>query len=384
MRALSRFTVDFLRTEAGAGFILAAGALLAILWANSPWGAAYADLIGFGLPGPAGHDWPLSEWVKEGLMTIFFFVVGLEIKHELRHGELSNPKTLALPVMAALGGMIVPALIYLAVNIKGDLRGWPVPVATDIAFALAVLAMVARDLPPSLRVFLLTLAIVDDLGAVAIIAVVFHSAFDAIWLGAMAAGLIATCAVRFTPRRLHKSLYLVLAVAVWFASLRAGISPSLAGVAAALTVRTPSIHGLTRAIHPFVAYMVLPLFAFTASGLSLAGMTLSSLLDPRFLGVVLGLFVGKPLGVFAAARTGIAFGWAHWPEGSTLRQRLGVCLLCGIGFTMSLFLADLAFANGDKTTQNAVKTGIAAASLLSACAGAAILRNRARGEFVHQ
>jgi NhaA family Na+:H+ antiporter len=383
MKPLSRFLLEFLKTEAGSGVLLAGCAAVAVTFANSPWADVYGAIVHHDLPGPWGHTWPLAEWVKEGLMAVFFYMVGLEIKREIREGSLSDPKTLALPVGAALGGMIVPAIVYLGVNaFGGDLRGWSVPVATDIAFALAVLAMAGKGIPASLRVFLLTLAIVDDLGAVLIIGVFYNSAFSLPWIAGLLAVFAATFALRFVPR-LPAFVYPVLFVLAWWLTLKAGISPSLAAVVSAFCVPTQRIEKLIEAIHPFVAYIVLPLFAFTASGFSLAGAGPALIADPRFLGVVLGLFAGKQLGVYAAARGLVAARLAVLPEGAAPLQLYGVCLLCGIGFTMSLYLAALAFPDGDKSAEIAAKSAIAVASILSACAGAAILNLSQRVQKIH-
>ncbi len=387
MKPLDRFLVEFLKTEAGSGFVLATCALAAMVWTNSAWSTAYHAFVHAPLPGPWGHDWPVSEWVKEGLMAVFFYMVGLEIKHEIRDGALSDPKTLALPVGAAVGGMVVPAFVYLTVNaFGGDLRGWSIPVATDIAFALAVLAMVGKGLPASLRVFLLTLAIVDDLGAVVIIGVFYNAAFSLPWIAALVSVLAVTACVRFVPKLSHAAfnfVYLLLFAVAWWVTLKAGISPSLAAVASAFCVPAWRLKGLIHLIHPFVAYAVLPLFAFTASGFSLAGAGVALMTDPRFLGVVLGLFVGKQLGVYLAARALVAARVAVLPDGATPLQLYGVCLLCGIGFTMSLYLAALAFPPGDKTAEIAAKSAIAVASLLSACAGAAILKLSQSTQKIH-
>ncbi len=383
MKTLNRFLLEFFKTEAGSGFLLAACAVVAMVWANLPAAHFYEDFVHAELPGPWGQAWPLYEWVKEGLMAVFFYMVGLEIKHEVREGALSDPRTLALPVGAALGGMVVPALVYLGVNASGgDLRGWSIPVATDIAFALAVLAMVGKSIPASLRVFLLTLAIVDDLGAVVIIGVFYNSAFSPPWIAALMAAFAATFAVRFVPK-LPALVYLVLFAVAWWLTLKAGISPSLTAVVSAFCVRTPRIERLIETIHPFVAYFVLPLFAFTASGFSLAGAEATLFTDPRFLGVALGLFLGKQLGVYAAAQGLVAVRMAVLPEGATALQLYGVCLLCGIGFTMSLYLAALAFPVGDKSAEIAAKSAIAVASLLSACAGAAILKLSQPTQKIH-
>ncbi|MBW8735291.1 MAG: Na+/H+ antiporter NhaA, partial [Asticcacaulis sp.] len=267
-----------------------------------------------------------------------------------------------------------------------DPRGWSVPVATDIAFALAVLAMAGKGLPASLRVFLLTLAIVDDLGAVVIIGAFYSSAFAPLWIAGLLAVFAVTFAIRFVPklgRRARSVVYLLLFAAAWLVTLKAGISPSLTAVVSAFCVPTRLLKGLIHTIHPTVAFFILPVFAFTASGFSLAGADAAVLADPRFLGVALGLFVGKQVGVFAAVRGLVAARLAILPEGATALQLYGVCLLCGIGFTMSLYLAALAFPAGDKTAEIAAKSAIAVASIVSACAGAAILKLSQKTQKIH-
>ncbi len=393
---ITRFTLDFLRTEAGSGFVLAAAALIACVWANSPWAETYLSFIHYHFPIQIGgwrFEESVLEWTKEGLMAIFFFVVGLEIKYEVVRGALSSPQKLALPVIAALGGMVVPALVYVGINLfGGDLRGWSVPTATDIAFALAVLAFAGKNLPTSLRVFLLTLAIVDDLGAVVIIGVFYNSQFDPLYVGIVMALLGGMFALKYLFRPLSQMgfglLYALFFIAIWAMSLKAGLSPSLTAVAAAFCVSVdgnrPGQEGLlktlTHELHPYVAYVILPFFAFTASGFSLAGVGWATLIDPRLLGVVLGLFVGKQVGVYLAATLAIRAGWARLPEGASHLQLYGVCLLCGIGFTMSLFMTALAFPADDLSAQICVKSGVVLASILSACAGAAILRKATPGD----
>jgi NhaA family Na+:H+ antiporter len=388
--ALSRFTLDFLKTEAGSGFLLALCALIAMIWANSPWAQTYFGFINYHFEIDVGPLWRFDEsvleWTKEGLMAIFFFVVGLEIKYEIVRGALSSPRKLALPVVAALGGMAVPAFVYLGVNLidGGDLRGWSVPTATDIAFALAVLGMAGKSLPSSLRVFLLTLAIVDDLGAVIIIGVFYNSHFDLTYLGVVVALLAAMASLRYLFPRTRLGFFLVYMLfflAIWAMSLKAGVSPSLTAVAAAFCVSidpaNPGEEGMVKDIaselHPYVAYLILPFFAFTASGFSFEGMNWASLIDPRFLGTLLGLFVGKQIGIFLASLAAIGIGLARLPDGATRAQLYGVCLLCGIGFTMSLYMAALAFEGGHEGGLIAVKSGVMAGSLLSAGVGAALL-----------
>lgn len=396
MKIFDRFTLDFLKTEAGSGFILGMAALVALVWANSPWAASYFGFINFHFPIQVG-DWRFDEsvleWTKHGLMSIFFFMVGLEIKYEMFRGELSSPQKLALPVIAALGGMAAPALVYLAINWGGDPRGWSVPVATDIAFALAILAMVGKNLPISLRVFLLTLAIVDDLGAVMIIGIFYSAKFDPLWIGILVGVLAAMALLKhlIPMTRMGFGLaYGLLFVVAWFVTMKAGISPSLTAVACAFCVtidgpNTPEWRGddegvlktLLHEIHPYVAFLILPFFAFVASGFSVASMSLDALTDPRFLGIAAGLFIGKQIGIFLACWLALSLRIGKMPEGATYTQLYGVCLLCGIGFTMSLYIGALAFPGSDILAQNAVKSGVIAGSVLSAIAGA-ILLSRAR------
>jgi NhaA family Na+:H+ antiporter len=381
-----RITLDFLKTESASGLILATAALAAIVLANSPWAHAYFDFIHAPFTIEVGaftETLPVGDWVKDGLMAIFFFIVGLEIKYEIIRGELANPRRLALPVIAALGGMIGPALIYLAVSagMGGDARqGWPVPVATDIAFAIAALAVAGPKLPPNLRVFLLTLAIVDDLGAVGLIGLLFTHNFRVMeLLGALLAltgmGLLGRW------RRAPYLLYFVGFIIVWGFMLKSGISTSLAGVAAAVTIpleaRKPGRPGVLEdfmeGLHPYVAFLILPLFAFCAAGFSIRGLGLSDLFGPIALGVGAGLFVGKQLGVFGATALVIGLKLARRPTGAKWVELYGLSLLCGIGFTMSLFIGQLAFPLSDAAAAAQVRIGVVAGSLASTLAGMAVL-----------
>ncbi|HEX2818401.1 MAG TPA: Na+/H+ antiporter NhaA [Phenylobacterium sp.] len=385
-----RITLDFLKTEAASGVILAAAALAAIALANSPWAGAYFGFIHAPFTVQLGaftESLPVLDWVKEGLMAIFFFVVGLEIKYEIVRGELANPRRLALPVIAALGGMVGPALIYLAINMGppfgfegGAPRGWPTPVATDIAFAIAALAVAGPKLPPNLRVFLLTLAIVDDLGAVGLIGLLFTDHFRVMeLLGALLAltgmGLLGRW------RKAPYLFYLVGFVIVWGFTLKSGISTSLAGVAAAATIplnpRKPGRPGVLEdfmeGLHPYVAFLILPLFAFCAAGFSIRGLGLSDLFGPIALGVAAGLFIGKQLGVFGATALVIGLKLARRPTGAKWIELYGLSLLCGIGFTMSLFIGQLAFPLSDAAAEAQIRIGVVAGSLASTLAGMAVL-----------
>jgi NhaA family Na+:H+ antiporter len=381
----TRSTLAFLKTETGSGLLLAIAAAVAIAWANSPWAEVYTAFVGHPITvqlGPFLETMSTLGWVKTGLMPIFFFVVGMEIKHETFRGELSNPRRLALPVLAALGGVIAPALIYLGFNLGagGHLQGWPVPVATDIAFALAALAVVGKRLPPSLRVFLLTLAIADDLAAVALIALVFSQDID-LW---MLSGAFTTLALMFAIGRWRNAPYVLYAlgfVVLWGFVLKSGINTSLAGVAAAFAIPIePRRHGqrgvlyqTMEALHPWVAFAILPLFALTAAGFSLRGLPIEALTGPVTLGVTLGLFLGKQIGVFGAAALVIGLKLARRPTGAKWLELYGVSLLCGVGFTMSLYIGALAFPGDASLAQAQVRLGVVAGTVLSAIVGMAVL-----------
>jgi NhaA family Na+:H+ antiporter len=380
-----RITLDFLKTESASGLILAIAAIAAIVLANSPWAHVYFGFIGEPFTVQLGaftETLPIIDWVKEGLMAVFFFVVGLEIKYEIVRGELANPRRLALPVIAALGGMAGPALIYLAINMGPDAapHGWPVPVATDIAFAIAALAVAGPKLPPNLRVFLLTLAIVDDLGAVGLIGLLFTDHFRILEL---AGALVALTGMGLLGRwrRAPYLLYAVGFVVVWGFTLKSGISTSLAGVAAAATIplepRKPGRPGVLEdfmeGLHPYVAFLILPLFAFCAAGFSVRGLGVSDLFGPIALGVAAGLFFGKQIGVFGAAFLVIVLKLARRPTGAKWVELYGLSLLCGVGFTMSLFIGQLAFPSTDIAAEAQVRIGVVVGSLLSTAAGMAVL-----------
>ena len=378
-----RITLDFLKTESAAGLILAAAAAAAMIAANSPWARLYFGFVEAPFTLQVGaFDETLStlDWVKHGLMAVFFFVVGLEIKYEVLRGELANPRRLTLPLLAALGGMVAPAAIYLAVNAGagGEPAAWPTPIATDIAFALAALAIAGPRLPPTLRVFLLTLAIADDLGAVAVIAAVFREGIR--W--AAVGGALVSLALMALLGRWRGAPYLLYAlglVLVWAFTLKSGLSTSVTAVVAAMTIpiepRKPHRPGVLEdfmaALHPYVAFLILPLFAFTAAGISLRGLQPSVVLHPIPLGVALGLFLGKPLGVFGATAAVIGLKLVRRPTGATWTELFGISLLCGAGFTMSLFIGALAFPDGLHAAE--VRLGVLIGSLASLGAGMAVL-----------
>jgi NhaA family Na+:H+ antiporter len=324
----------------------------------------------------------VTGWVKTALMPIFFFVVGLEIKHEVLRGELSNPRRLALPVLAAAGGVVVPALIYLLINggAGGHPRGWPIPTATDIAFALAALAVAGPRLPPALRIFLLTLAIADDLVAVVLIAVLFTSDLRFPML-AGAAVTVAVLAAMSRWRTAPYSFWAIGGLLLWAFTLKSGVNTSLAGIAAAFCLplepkRAGGVGVLTEtmeALHPYVAFFILPLFAFMAAGFSLGGAAGGDILGPVSLGVAAGLFFGKQIGVFGAAALAIGLKWARRPTGAKWLELYGVAALCGVGFTMSLFIGALAFPAADALHEAQVRAGVVLGSVASTLMGMAVL-----------
>jgi len=380
-----RQTLNFLKTEAGGGALLAITAVIGFCLANSPWSHLYQSAINADFTiklGGFSETLTLQGWVRDGLMAVFFFVVGLEIKQEVLKGELSSPRKLVLPLAAALGGMIAPALVYLIFNLGpgGAPQGWPVPTATDIAFALAALALVGRGLPQSLRIFLLAMAIADDLGAVGLIAILFTHQIHA-WPLAGAAltlvGLVALSEWRDAPLLFRLAGYLVLGAF----TLKSGVNTSLAGVAGALTVpigsRRPGQEAILarylRGLHPYVAYGVLPLFALTSTGISLANLRAGQIFEPAPLGVMVALILGKQLGVIGAVWIAIRSGLARRPTGASWLELYGVSLLCGVGFTLSLFMTGLAFAAGSAGPQSQISLGVMIGSVISAVLGCSVL-----------
>ena len=380
-----KLTLDFLKTEAASGAVLGLAAIAALIVANSPLSEAYFYWLKsehLFQAGPLQLELSVSEWIKEGLMAIFFLVVGLEIKYEIRQGELSDPRKLVTPVVAALGGMLAPAGVYLLFSgaLGGPQQGWPIPLATDIAFALAVFALVGKGLPSSLRVFLLTLAIVDDLGAIALIAVLFSTGVD--WMLVGAAGVLLLVGSVISLRRIPAPFWVLGFALVWWLSVKAGLSTSLAAVAFAAIVpvspraddQQSPLKEAMHDLHPYVAYLVLPLFAFAKAGVSFAGLSIDQMLAPLVLGIAAGLFIGKQIGVMGAAWLVSALKLGARPSGASWLQVYGVSLLCGVGFTMSLFIGALAFPGAvDSPDQVEVKLGVILRSVLSATLGGIIL-----------
>jgi NhaA family Na+:H+ antiporter len=367
---------EFLSSQAGSGMLLLAVAAAAMVVANSALGPAYFAGLETKVAGLS-----VLHWINDALMALFFLLVGLEIKREFVAGELSTWSRRALPGIAAFGGMAMPALVYLAFNLgpDGAPRGWAVPAATDIAFALGVLALLGSRAPPALKIFLTALAIIDDLGAVIIIALFYTAQLN---LAALAgAGLVLALLFAMNAYGVRRLLpYLVLGALLWFLTLKSGVHATVAGVALALAIPLGGNEGeeespLTKLEHALampVAMIVVPIFGFANAGISLSGFTPASLGDPVTLGVMLGLFLGKQLGVFAFAAGAIRLHLSPMPEGVSWAQLYGVSVLCGIGFTMSLFIALLAFASAPHLLDE-TKVGVIAGSILSGLVGAALL-----------
>ncbi|MER8836048.1 Na+/H+ antiporter NhaA [Mesorhizobium sp. M0909] len=371
---------EFLDSEAAGGLILMAAAALALIVANSPLAEAYFSALHAYL-GPLS----VSHWINDGLMAVFFLLVGLEIKREMLDGQLSTWPRRVLPGIAAAGGMAVPALVYVAINRNNPaaLSGWAIPTATDIAFALGVLSLLGSRVPGSLKIFLTALAIIDDLGAVLIIAVFYTSGLSLAYLGA-AFAVIALLVVLNRMRVLTLLPYIVLGVVLWVLVLKSGVHATLAGVALALTIplkissgsghdldHSP-LHRLEHGLHKIVPFFVIPIFGFANAGVSLGGLSAAALVEPLTLGVAAGLVAGKVVGVFGSSALAIRLGFADLPVNTGWLHMIGISLLCGIGFTMSLFIGLLAFAS-DVALQDAVKVGILAGSFIAAILGAAVL-----------
>lgn len=380
----------FYRTEVLGGVLLLAAAVAALFWANSPWAASYSALwsrsVSVGLAG-WGLTKPLGLWVNDGLMAVFFLLVGLEIKREFLAGEMSSARKAALPLAAAVGGMVVPALLYLAVNHSGPGRsGWGVPMATDIAFALGLLAILGRGAPLALKVFLAAVAIVDDLGAILVIAVAYTA--DVSGTALLAAGL--AFAGLFALNRIGVRVawpYVAIGTLLWYALVKSGVHATLAGVLLAFSIpmgaareEAAEEEGLLRrlehGLHPWVAFGIVPLFALANAGVSLGAGSLGRLIEPVGLGVFLGLVVGKQIGVLGFAWLAVRAGLAELPDRVTWRHLHGVAALCGIGFTMSLFIGYLAFV--DAAVLEQAKTAILAASVVCAVLAHALFTSASR------
>ena len=377
---------NFFSTESSGGIVLAIAAILALIISNSMLGDWYQSFLA--IPGQViiGGDQglvlskPLIVWVNDLWMAAFFFLVGLEIKREFLSGELSGPGQVTLPALSAVGGMAIPALIYVFFN-QGDalaLKGWAIPAATDIAFALGIVVLLGSKVPLSLKVFLTAVAIIDDLLAIIIIALFYTSALSPIMLiGAAGAGAVLLILNRLKITRVD--VYILIGIVMWLFVLKSGVHATLAGVITALAIPMKDADGesplkkLEHGLHPWVAFLILPVFAFSNAGVVLSGVTLDVLFGPIPLGIMLGLFVGKAVGVFGVSSLLIKMGWVKAPAGANPMQLLGVSILCGIGFTMSLFVGGLAFVGLDPTYVLQLKLGVLGGSILSGIVGTIIL-----------
>jgi NhaA family Na+:H+ antiporter len=378
-----------LRDETVGGILLLAMAVIALVWANSPWGDSYADLVNFQVgPESLGLNLSLGTWAADGLLAVFFFIAGLELKHEFVLGTLSKPAQAVVPIAAALGGMILPAAIFVVVNVTsadGAPSGWGIPMATDIAFALAVLAVVGRMLPLPLRAFLLALAVVDDLGAIIVIAIFYSHGFHLAWfLGAVALFVLYYFAQR---QRLRTPwIYVPIAFFAWYCLFQSGVHATVAGVVLGLLTRVKVDSGevsspadrMSHLIHPISAGLCVPLFAFFASGVDLRSTGfLEALSNPIAIGVLVGLVIGKPLGVFGAAWITARFTRAELNPLLAWRDIATVGLLAGIGFTVALLISELAFPGAPSETSSA-KVAVLTGSLISAVLATVAIRARNR------
>src|SRR5512144_1289482 len=372
---------EFLHAEAAGGIALAVAAMVALAWANSPVGGSYAAFwqheVTVGV-GPASLSEDLRHWVNDGLLTVFFFVVGLEIKRELVTGELGDPRAALLPVMAAAAGVVLPALIFLALTAGGEASaGWGIPMATDIAFALGVLALLGERVPIGAKLFLLTIAIVDDIIAITVIAVAYSDRIDPGWLGAAVGGLLAVVGLRAVGvNRIWP--YVLVGVGVWVATLASGVHATIAGVALGLLTPAQPVGGrdvlglLQHRLHPISALVIVPLFALANAGIALDPDGLAAPGAARLVAaIVLGLLVGKTLGIAGTTLLTRRLGWGVLPTGVTTRYVWGLAALAGIGFTVSLLIADLAY-DVERLTDTA-KLGILTGSLTAALLGASII-----------
>ncbi len=374
---------DFLKEESAGGVVLMIAAAAALILANSPLAGAYSAVLNAEIAltvSGAGIEKPALLWINDGLMAVFFFLIGLEVKREVLTGQLSSWKQSSLPLFAALGGMILPALVFAAINWNSpeNLAGWAIPAATDIAFALGILALLGSRVPVALKALLLAIAVIDDIGAIVIIALFYTPGVELGMLIAAAAVLVVLALIG--RAKVGSSLpYVLLGIALWFFVLKSGVHATLAGVALAMTVPLTSSTGkdvlerMEHALHPWVAFLVVPIFALANAGVSFAGIELSAFAAPLPLGIALGLFLGKQLGIVGFAWIAVKTGIASLPDGIAWRQVYGLSLIAGIGFTMSLFIGNLAFTTPEQLA--AVKLGVLSGSLISALGGIFLLRS---------
>jgi NhaA family Na+:H+ antiporter len=374
---------EFLRLESAGGILLVATAAIALILSNSPLAPLYNSALELPFTialGEVSLSKPLLLWINDGLMAVFFLLVGLEIKREIVEGELSSLGQIALPGAAALGGMAVPAAIYWVLNSGNPqaLNGWAIPTATDIAFSLGVLALLGARVPLALKVLLMAVAVFDDLGAIVVIAIFYTADLSSIALTVAGICLVVLAAMNLLGVRSVPS-YMLVGMVLWVAVLKSGVHATLAGVALGLAIPiardedgySPS-RVAERGLHPVVAFVILPIFAFANAGVSFAGITLADILEPVTLGIAGGLFIGKQIGIMGALALMLALGLAKRPEGCSWGSLYGMSMLCGIGFTMSLFIGSLAFT--DPSFAAPVRLGVLGGSLLSAICGFVLLK----------
>jgi len=377
---------EFIKLEASGGVVLFIAAILALIIDNTSWHQYYEAFFKLHFSVQIGDmklSKPLQMWINDGLMTIFFLLVGLEIKREMFEGELSSFSKAALPAFAAVGGMLIPGLIYFFLN-QGDavaMRGWAIPTATDIAFSLGILALLGSRLPATLKVFLTALAIFDDIGAIIIIAA-FYTMHISVLMLSIAAGCIVVLFIFNRLRIMAIAPYILVGFVLWLCVLNSGVHATLAGIilAFAIPIRDPRytdispLRHLEHKLHPWVAFGVLPIFAFANAGVSFAGVTVAEILSPITLGIASGLFFGKQIGIVGFSWLGIKLGLAKKPHAATWTGIYGIGLIAGVGFTMSLFIGTLAFAGQGEGYKAMVRVGVIAGSFLSGLLGYLILR----------
>lgn len=374
---------NFLRLESAGGIVLVIAAFFAVLLANSPLAGYYGNFLNANITvtvADVGISKPFLLWINDGLMAIFFLLIGLELKREVVEGQLSSADQIVLPSLAALGGLVVPAVIYWYINRDNPagLNGWAIPTATDIAFALAILSVLGSRVPASLKIFLTTIAIVDDLAAILIIAVFYSGDLSTASLVAAGFGIAVLFTLnRFGVRRL--AAYMITGVFIWFFVLKSGVHATLAGILVAAFIplkcedkHSPARH-LEHTLHPWIAFAVLPIFAFANAGVSFDRIGADTVLGTVSVGIVLGLVIGKQLGVFGMTALAIGLGFAKKPAGTTWPMLYGVALICGVGFTMSMFIGGLAFEHGGFEQSAAVRIGVIVGSVISAVAGWLVL-----------
>ncbi|MBX7493284.1 Na+/H+ antiporter NhaA [Qipengyuania sp. 1NDW9] len=382
VRAITPMLRDFLQKESAGGIVLILAAALALAVANSPLSAGYFDFLDIPVVAAFGSfviDKPLLLWINDGLMAVFFFLVGLEVKREVLEGQLSSWNKASLPLIAAIGGMAIPALVFIGLNLDSpdNIRGWAIPAATDIAFALGILSLLGPRVPVALKALLLAIAVIDDIGAIAIIALFYSGELDTGMLGA--AAIVFVFMLALGRAKVQSTIpYVLLAILMWAFVLKSGVHATLAGVAAALTIPldAKSDHGplerMEHALHPWVAFLVIPIFGFANAGVTLVGLQPSALLEPLPLGIALGLLIGKQLGIFGFAWLAVKARLAELPDEVNWRQIHALSLLAAIGFTMSLFIGNLAFSTAEQV--DAVKLGVLSGSTIAAIAGYILLK----------